>query len=360
MELARVLPVADDLLHARARLERDDAVVEDGRFCGLVGDDRVAVAPPQLDRDAAPCDRADTREIGLRAAYAPGTCAGVPPNSTRANAGRCASPGVMGHTRYRAAMLVTGSNAATPANRIPPRARAAAPPGRPCCRRFRTRGAGRAGATGAPSARGRASARGRRSGPRSPRVERQPAPVPVRRDDGKRPPCRQVAPEAQVVRAADTASVRRDDDRDRRMAARAVPRRQHDVRRAKHTRMRAVGEGQRPRAGLRRRRRVRHGDQCDHERAAGCETTSPTLYPFAGFSRLASTLAPDVRRSRGQAPERARRPQRPRNARRGGDHARDARGPPRAARGRRQLRRRQAVRRAGARARARRRTSRRA
>src|SRR5207244_13607035 len=57
----------------------------------------------------------------------------------------------------------------------------------------------------------------------SPRVERQPPPLPVGRDDGEGTARWEVAPEAEVVGAVDPAPVRRDHQRDRRMVALSVP-----------------------------------------------------------------------------------------------------------------------------------------
>ena len=79
----------------------------------------------------------------------------------------------------------------------------------------------------------------------------------------------------------------------------------------------------------------------------------PPATGLVGVRVPATTLMSRVRHAFRQAPERSRGPSQPRNPRRGDDLPRDARGSPRAARGRRQLRRRPAVRRARPRARAR-------
>ena len=79
----------------------------------------------------------------------------------------------------------------------------------------------------------------------------------------------------------------------------------------------------------------------------------PPAPGLVGVRVPATTLMSRVRHAFRQAPERSRGPPQPRNPRRGDDLPRDARGSPRAARGRRQLRRRPAVRRARPRARAR-------
>ena len=66
--------------------------------------------------------------------------------------------------------------------------------------------------------------------PISPRVERQPPPLAVRRDHGEGTARGKAAPEAEVVRAVDAAPVRRDHERDRRVSTLVVPRREHEIR----------------------------------------------------------------------------------------------------------------------------------
>ena len=81
---------------------------------------------------------APTREIGLRAAYAVGYLRRRPAELDAGQPGQVRLARASSATaRYRAAMLVTGSRAATPASRIPLRAASSSDLlARPCCRRF--------------------------------------------------------------------------------------------------------------------------------------------------------------------------------------------------------------------------------
>ena len=70
----------------------------------------------------------------------------------------------------------------------------------------------------------------------------EPPALSLRVDDGERAQCRQVAPAVDVLLCRDAASVRRDDERQRRIIAGPVPVRQYDVRRAAVTVVRLVVE----------------------------------------------------------------------------------------------------------------------
>jgi hypothetical protein len=75
----------------------------------------------------------------------------------------------------------------------------------------------------------------------SPRVERQPPPLSVRRDHREGAARRKAAPEAEVVRAVH-APVRRDHEWNRRMGALVVPAREHEIRLPLVPRVRPVRE----------------------------------------------------------------------------------------------------------------------
>ena len=244
MHLVRVLPVADDLLHRRrgpsARGGRRRR-----RSPRLVGDDGVAVAPPELDRNAAARDRADARDRASRRVRVRRLARRAAELDPRQR-GQSSSPGVSAirgsgrPCRHR----VERGDAREPV--AAPRGEQQRPPARPCCRRSRRRGAGRARATGS-AFRASAGIRARSSiWPRvAPRVERQPPSLAVGEMTANGPRAGRSPQKRRLYAPLDAAAVRRDHERDRRMAARPVPRRQHDVRRRRRARVRAVGERQR-------------------------------------------------------------------------------------------------------------------
>ena len=74
----------------------------------------------------------------------------------------------------------------------------------------------------------------------APRMERQPTAVPLWADHGEATACRQVAPEGQVRPPRETATVRGDHERQRRVVVRPDIGRKRDVRGARETIVRAV------------------------------------------------------------------------------------------------------------------------